>query len=98
VDAEIRDAEVAVGAKVELRRNQETRSARRGIEEHRELLRNEGVISARSRNHVVDALPNLVTPVGAHVAPTLEELFHLLGRWIQNQRAHGRSRVPTQVA
>jgi hypothetical protein len=48
---------------------------------------------AGRRDHVVDASPNLVMPVGADTAPLLDELLELDGRRIQNQHAHDRSRI-----
>src|SRR5580693_5182131 len=88
MDAQIGNAEVVLHAHVELRGHVKTGGACGGIEQHTELMRDRGVRSVWTRDHVVDACPDLVTPVGAHATTALEQLLQLVRRRVQDQCAH----------
>ena len=56
---------------------EEAGSARRGVEQHRELLLHIHVCTRRSGHHVQHTLPHLVVTVGAAPAPAFQSLLYL---------------------
>lgn len=90
MDAEVGHAEIVFDAHVELEADAKTSCACGLVEKNGYLLCQERMRCAGGRDHVVDAGPDLVMPVGAYTAALLDELLELDRRGIQNQHAHDR--------
>ena len=90
VDAEVGDAIIVFGAEVELGAHDESVGTGGRVEQDGKLLCDERMGDVGTRDHVVDAFPDLVVVVGAGATALLEEILQLRGRWVQYQCAHGR--------